>query len=282
MVPSEIYESFSYTVAQGMSCEKIVIGSNIGGIPETLKFGELGKMFNPGNIKELADSIEEVLINKDKYKIIEKAARKYVVKNFSSGALKERYLKFYQSLIKSTKLVIISPFQFTYRRGVERFTYSLANQLARDFGISIYIYTWSSQNKIHWGNWHKNIKIRQTPSSKYFQKFWAIIFYRIWLLIDKPTKVIVNFLYHGEEYLIKNLEYFYVLHSPANLISSRYEYIKKNISNFLSLKFIAVSKYVKNEAINYIKDYPIKVIYNGVDTKKFSKKKKSQIRLHEL
>ena len=61
-------------------------------IPETLKFGELGKMFNPGNIKELADSIEEVLINKDKYKIIEKAARKHVVKNFSSVALKERYL----------------------------------------------------------------------------------------------------------------------------------------------------------------------------------------------
>ena len=59
MVPSEIYESFSYTVAQGMSCEKIVIGSNLGGIPETLKFGELGKMFNPGNIKELVDSIEE-------------------------------------------------------------------------------------------------------------------------------------------------------------------------------------------------------------------------------
>ena len=100
VVPSEIYESFSYTVAQGMSCEKIVIGSNIGGIPETLKFGELGKMFNPGNIKELADSIEEVLINKDNYKIIEKAARKYVVKNFSSSALKERYLKFYQSIIK--------------------------------------------------------------------------------------------------------------------------------------------------------------------------------------
>ncbi len=60
------------------------------------------------------------------------------------------------------------------------------------------------------------------------------------------------------------------------MISSRYEYIKKNISNFLSLKFIAVSKYVKSEAINYIKEHPIKVIYNGVDTKKFSKKNKKE------
>ena len=99
VVPSEIYESFSYTVAQGMACEKIVIASNIGGIPETLKFGELGKMFNPGNVNELANLMEEVLINKPKYKVIEKGARKYIIENFSNAALKERYLKFYQNLI---------------------------------------------------------------------------------------------------------------------------------------------------------------------------------------
>jgi len=99
VVPSEVYESFSYTAAQGMACEKIVIGSNIGGIPETLKFGELGKMFNPGDIMELANLIEEVLINKNKYKIKEKDARKHIIENFSSVALKERYLRFYQNLI---------------------------------------------------------------------------------------------------------------------------------------------------------------------------------------
>ena len=33
VVPSEIYESFSYTVAQGMACGKPVIASDIGGIP---------------------------------------------------------------------------------------------------------------------------------------------------------------------------------------------------------------------------------------------------------
>ena len=99
VVPSEIYESFSYTVAQGMACEKIVIGSNIGGIPETLKFGELGKMFNPGDISELANLIEEVLINKNNYKIKEKDARKHIIENFSNASLKKRYLKFYQNLI---------------------------------------------------------------------------------------------------------------------------------------------------------------------------------------
>ena len=45
---------------QKIKIREIVIGSNIGGIPETLKFGELGKMFNPGDIMELANLIEEV------------------------------------------------------------------------------------------------------------------------------------------------------------------------------------------------------------------------------
>jgi len=34
----------------------------------------------------------------------------------------------------------------------------------------------------------------------------AIIFYRIWFFIDKPKKVIINFFYHGEEYLKNNPE----------------------------------------------------------------------------
>ncbi len=95
------------------------------------------------------------------------------------------------------------------------------------------------------------------------------------MFIDNPTKVIINFLYHGEEYLKKNLDYFYVLHSPANLIPSRYQYIKRKVPKFLNLKLIAVSKFVKSEAQKYIQEYPIKVIYNGVDIVKFSKKIKN-------
>ena len=104
----------------------------------------------------------------------------------------------------------------------------------------------------------------------------AIIFYRIWFFIDNPTKVLINFLYHGEEYLKKNLDYYYVLHSPGNLIPSRYRYIKRKVPYFSNLKFIAVSRFVKSEAEKHIKDYPIEVIYNGVDTVKFSKKNKNE------
>ena len=49
VVPSEIYESFSYTVAQAMACGKVVIASQIGGIPETTDNGKAGIPFTPGD-----------------------------------------------------------------------------------------------------------------------------------------------------------------------------------------------------------------------------------------
>ena len=46
------------------------------------------------------------------------------------------------------------------RRGVESFTYNLSNHLAEFYNLKIIIYTWSNNNPINWGKWHKKIKIR--------------------------------------------------------------------------------------------------------------------------
>jgi glycosyltransferase involved in cell wall biosynthesis len=51
VVASTIYESFSYTVAQALSCHKPVVASNIGGIPETL--GNCGILFDFNSIDDL-------------------------------------------------------------------------------------------------------------------------------------------------------------------------------------------------------------------------------------
>jgi glycosyltransferase involved in cell wall biosynthesis len=66
IVTSEIYESFSYTVAQAMACSKPVIASNIGGIPETLDSGRLGLLFEPGNIESLFEKLSYVYNNQSR------------------------------------------------------------------------------------------------------------------------------------------------------------------------------------------------------------------------
>jgi len=93
VVTSEIYESFSYTVAQAMACSKPVIASNIGGIPETLDSGRLGLLFEPGNIESLFEKLSDVYNNQ--VRDIGEGARQYAVNNYSFEKLSPIYHNYY-------------------------------------------------------------------------------------------------------------------------------------------------------------------------------------------
>ena len=100
VVPSEIYESFSYAVAQGMACGKPVIASKIGGIPETLNYGESGILFNPGDIDDLTEKIKLLYHDLKMRRLIGDSARLFCKNNFSMETLQPKYLAFYQSILK--------------------------------------------------------------------------------------------------------------------------------------------------------------------------------------
>ena len=97
VVPSEIYESFSYTVAQAISCNKPVIASKIGGIPETLDHGRCGLLFHPGKNNELFNMLSYVYENPNKVSQISNDARDYAINNFSQEKLAPIYKDFYQT-----------------------------------------------------------------------------------------------------------------------------------------------------------------------------------------
>jgi len=155
------------------------------------------------------------------------------------------------------------------KRGIERFTYDLANKLAKDYELKIIVYTWGAQNKVDWDFWDEKINIRIVPYSRYFQKLIAKIYYYLWIKIDRPDNIILNFLYHGETAITSKSKIYYVLHSPASLIPHRYKFIQIKANKFNQLFFIAVSDYVKDDAISYIDELKIKVIYNGIDFNRF-------------
>ena len=138
--------------------------------------------------------------------------------------------------------------------------------------MCIIIYSWDGKVGINWGVWHKKIIIRKVPHFRYFQQFWAKLFYQIWLLRDNPDNIILNFLYHGEDSLPKKFVYFNVLHSPVSQIPKRYEYIKEKLKSFKNIHFIAVSRFVKKQATPFIGNNQITVIHNGVDTDYFTYK----------
>ena len=103
-----------------------------------------------------------------------------------------------------------------------------------------------------------------------FQKLIAIIFYYLWVKIDRPDNIILNFIYHGETAISGKSNIYYVLHSPASLIPHRYEYIQEKANKFNQLLFIAVSDYVKHDALPYLGKMKIEVIYHGIDLNRFN------------
>lgn len=62
--PSECYEVLGFTVVEAMALNKPVIGAAIGGIPEMVINNYTGLLFEPGNIKQLAECIQLLFANK--------------------------------------------------------------------------------------------------------------------------------------------------------------------------------------------------------------------------
>jgi glycosyltransferase involved in cell wall biosynthesis len=162
------------------------------------------------------------------------------------------------------KIVIISPFQNHLSRGIERFTFSIANIMAKQ-GHDVIIYAWKSENKFSWGKTHDNVTLKLCPNFKYYQRSWIGYYYNYLLRKDNPDRVYLNFLYHGEINLNKNFKYYYVLNSPSSQVKVRYEFIKNHYNLFDDLTFVAVSEMVKREALPYIGNNRCEVVYNGVD-----------------
>jgi glycosyltransferase involved in cell wall biosynthesis len=61
VVPSEWYENYSMTVIEAFACGTAVIGAAIGGIPEQVRDGWNGLLFEPGNAQQLAQKMQFLL-----------------------------------------------------------------------------------------------------------------------------------------------------------------------------------------------------------------------------
>ncbi len=63
--PSEWYENCPFSVIESQVYGTPVIGSRMGGIPELIKEGETGLLFEPGNAEELTQKLSYLLDNPD-------------------------------------------------------------------------------------------------------------------------------------------------------------------------------------------------------------------------
>lgn len=104
VLPSEWYENAPMSVLEAYASGKPVIGARMGGIPEMIRDGETGALFESGNVEELAASMTYFSAMPDaRVSAMGEAARDYVSTTFTAERYRGEMLDLYASLGVRTK-----------------------------------------------------------------------------------------------------------------------------------------------------------------------------------
>ena len=99
IVPSEWYENCPYTIIEGMSFGKPVIGSDLGGIKELVKDKWNGLLFKHGDNKDLSKKINYLLNNRRLIEKYSQNALEFATNNFNSDLYYNKLTKLYYKSI---------------------------------------------------------------------------------------------------------------------------------------------------------------------------------------
>jgi glycosyltransferase involved in cell wall biosynthesis len=107
IVPSEWYENNPLTIIEAYANGKPVIGSNVGGIPEIIKDGDTGFLFEMGSENELSEKINIAeSISEVEYYRLSMNAREFAEEHFSEESHYRSLMSTYENLIDSKEVKI--------------------------------------------------------------------------------------------------------------------------------------------------------------------------------
>lgn len=109
VVPSLIYESFSYTCAQAAAAALPVVASRIGGIPETIEDGVAGLIVEPGSVEQLASAIIRLARDPALRRRMGHAGQKNTFSEFSAPMVAERVSQLYRSVMERSIAQDLTP-----------------------------------------------------------------------------------------------------------------------------------------------------------------------------
>lgn len=93
-------ESFGVAIIEASACEKPVVVSNIGGLPEVVEDGVTGIVVPPRNPEKTAEAIEKLVLNKELRKKMGKAGRERVKKLYDWDKNVEQMISIYERVIE--------------------------------------------------------------------------------------------------------------------------------------------------------------------------------------
>jgi N-acetyl-alpha-D-glucosaminyl L-malate synthase BshA len=99
LLPSEL-ESFGLVALEAMACEVPVVATRVGGIPEVVRDGVDGFLYNLGDVQSMADGCLSVLNNPKVREDLGKAAREHATREFCASKIVQRYEELYARTIE--------------------------------------------------------------------------------------------------------------------------------------------------------------------------------------
>jgi glycosyltransferase involved in cell wall biosynthesis len=99
VVPSEWYENAPISVMEAYACGRPVIGARIGGIPELIREGETGLLFESGNVAALTETLARAQgLSAPALDAMGRTGREWMRTDFTPDAYRDRMLALYRSL----------------------------------------------------------------------------------------------------------------------------------------------------------------------------------------
>ena len=99
VLPSEWYENAPMSVLEAYALGKPVLGARIGGIPELVRHGETGLLFESGSVQSLTDALAEIQrLGDAELSAMGHAGRRCVETEFTADIYRERILNVYREL----------------------------------------------------------------------------------------------------------------------------------------------------------------------------------------
>ena len=98
-----VYEPFGIINLEAMACERPVVASAVGGIPEVVVPGETGLLVPPADSRALANALNRVLRDRAAAHAMGLAGRRRVEEHFSWTTIAARTHRMYQELLKERR-----------------------------------------------------------------------------------------------------------------------------------------------------------------------------------
>lgn len=167
------------------------------------------------------------------------------------------------------KIAILHPFLFRFKRGIERYVWSLSQAFSNQ-AVETHLLTWAWPNPVDWGSMSPEVCIHRVPYSRYGMSNITPPFYLHWLQRERVDWVMCFFADYGNAttlHLLKNFRqqsYCLVFHFPQELVPQRYTQFERSGLAKDADCLVGVNPHISRSVIERF-DKPCQTIPNGVD-----------------